>query len=79
MELLQITKVFSKGTQFRDHTGFIVIVKRFHYYKLGLGERGPVEFVATVSGNLQRRVPNIYVHGNQSSHLHVVGGLMPGR
>jgi hypothetical protein len=39
MELIQITKVFSKGTQFRDHTGFTVIVKRFHYSKLGCGRK----------------------------------------
>ncbi len=46
MELIQITNVFSKGIQFRDHTGFNVIVKRFHHSKLGVGERGPLGFVA---------------------------------
>ncbi len=46
MKLIQITKVFSKGIQFRDHAGFAVIVKRFHCNKLGMGERGLVGFVA---------------------------------
>jgi hypothetical protein len=57
MELIQITKVFSTGKQFRDHTGFTVIVKRFHHSKLGLGERGPVGFEA--GWQLQRPVSDV--------------------